>query len=85
LIVFSSVTNICLCLRTQGAYPEAHVVVTLSSDDNNVLMPKPDAPTDQKGLAGEDAGDNGATLAEPIAPGLISSAMPEQSKPSATD
>jgi hypothetical protein len=85
LIIFSSVIDKCICLRTQGAYPKARVDATLSSDDDIVPLPNSDVLGDQKMSAGNDAEDDGATSAEPTAPGPISSDMPEQSKPSAVD
>jgi hypothetical protein len=85
LIIFSSVIDKCICLRTQGAYPKAHVDATLSSDDDTVPLPNSDVSGDQKMPAGNDAEDDGATSAEPTAPGPISSDVPEQSKPYAVD
>jgi hypothetical protein len=58
------------------------VDVTLSSDDDTMHLLVPDVPVDQAVSAGHDAGDDGVTLAELTAPGLISSIEPEQSKPS---
>jgi hypothetical protein len=72
-------------LVNPGAYPKARVDVTLSSDDNIVHLPEPDAPVDEKVSADDDAGNNGATIAEPTAPGLISSIVLKQSKPSVAD
>jgi hypothetical protein len=61
------------------------VDVNLSNDDDAIPMSKPDKPTVQKGSTGDDTGDGGVTSAELIIPGLISSAVPEQSKPSTID
>jgi hypothetical protein len=59
--------------------------INLSSNDEVEHPTMPDAPADQKMSAGNDAGDEGVTSAEPTAPGLIGSSVPEKSKPSATD
>jgi hypothetical protein len=85
LIILSSVTDKLVDFQTHGAYPKAHMDVNLSSDDDIITASKPDTPTGQKGSAGDDTGDDGVTLAEPITLGPISSVMPEQSKPSITN
>jgi hypothetical protein len=72
-------------LMNPGAYPEACVDVNLSSDDDAEPEPKPDASTVLKGSADDDDGYDGVTSAKPIAPGPISSTVPEQSDPSITD
>jgi hypothetical protein len=59
--------------------------ITLSNDDDTMHQPELDASADQKVPAGDDAEDDGATSAKPIAPNLIKFGVPEQSKPSATD
>jgi hypothetical protein len=59
--------------------------VNLSTNDEDVHPPMPDAPADQKMLAGIDAGDDGVTSAEPTAPGPIGSGVPEKFKPSTAD
>jgi hypothetical protein len=85
LIKLSSITDKLVGFQTQGAYPEAHVDVNLSNNDDTITAPKPDMSTDQKGAAGDDAGDDGVTSAELIPPGPINSAVPEQSKCFITD
>jgi hypothetical protein len=59
--------------------------VNLSSDDDDVPMPKPNVSDDQKASAGDDAGDDGATSVEPTAPNPIRFGVPESYKPSAVD
>jgi hypothetical protein len=44
-------------LAYPGAYPEAHVDVTISSDDDTTHLPKPDASVDQKVSTGDDTGE----------------------------
>jgi hypothetical protein len=61
------------------------VDINLSSGDETMHQLEPDAPTNQKVLAGNDTGDMGAYSAEPTAPAPIGSSMPEKSKPSAAD
>jgi hypothetical protein len=61
------------------------VDVNLSNDDDVVPVPKPNAPVIQKGSASDGVGDDGVTSATSIAPSPISSAVPEQSKPSTAD
>jgi hypothetical protein len=64
---------------------EDRVDTKLSSDDEAMQLSMLDAPADQKMRASDDAGDEGVTSAEPIAPGPIGSSMPEKSKPSVAD
>jgi hypothetical protein len=59
--------------------------INLSSDDEAVHPPEPDAPIDQKVLADDDIGDVKASSVEPTALGPIGSGMSETSKPSAAD
>jgi hypothetical protein len=56
------VTDIRVSPVVQDLYPERQVDVELSNGDNN----------GRKESAGDDAEDKGASLAEPIAPNLIS-------------
>jgi hypothetical protein len=85
LIIFSSVTDKLVCLRTQGAYLEAHVDINLCSDDDTIITLKPDASASQKMLAGGDAEGYRASSAKPNAPNPISSSSSKQSDPSAAD
>jgi hypothetical protein len=61
------------------------VDINLSSDDDTIIASKPNAPTGQKVLAGDDAGDDGSSSTELTAPNPTSSSMPRQSYPSAAD
>jgi hypothetical protein len=77
LVFFSTVTNEIICLQTQGLYPEAQIDVGVSNDED--VGPMPNTPADQKkASAGVDAGDKGASSAEPSAPNPISSSMWKQ-------
>jgi hypothetical protein len=69
----------------KGLTPEAHMDINLSNDDETMHPLEPDALATQKVPVGDDAGEKGATSAEPTAPGPIRSGMPEKSKASATD
>jgi hypothetical protein len=69
----------------KGLTPEAHMDINLSNDDETMHPPEPDALATQKVPVGDDAGEKGATSAEPTAPGPIGSGMPEKSKASATN
>jgi hypothetical protein len=61
------------------------VDVNLSSDEETTHPMLSDVAADQKVLAGDDTGDDGATAARPTAPGLIGSGMLEKAKPSTAD
>jgi hypothetical protein len=65
--------NLLIC-EPRGAYPEAHMDVELSSDDD-VPVAKPDAPANQKVQASDDTGDGGVSLVEPTTPNPISYAI----------
>jgi hypothetical protein len=62
-----------LWLVTQDLYPDQEIDVVLSNDDN----------AGPNKLVGDDAGGNGAPLAETLAPNLIESSSAGETRPSA--
>jgi hypothetical protein len=75
LLPFYPAINILLCIVIQDLYPDREIDVALS-DEDNVGLSEP---------AGDDAGGNGASSVETLAPNPIRSNSAGETHPSAAD